>query len=189
MAKPPKVPAHLRRIENQLSRTRREALGAELIGGEQRPVRVERQGMSRRTKVLIGVGGGAAVGGGLVAIRRHQRSKDEVDKAAYSQDGTRVVRLTARTPTGRFVSHENDLHVVHITPKRHPTSRLAVYHGGRGANRVHVDKAAPKPTVANQLLRRKLTSAEPTTDFAARIQQAKAKRVTRGTGVGKRWSD
>jgi hypothetical protein len=121
-------------------------------------------------------------GAGLVALR----SRHDVGKASYSAEGTGVVRLTARTPSGRFVSHENDLDVFHVTPKRNPTSKLAVYHKGRGDSKAWVGKAMKMPAGGAAELRRKLAGGEPTNRLAAALKDRSLPATGRGKGVGKK---
>lgn len=52
--------------------------------------------------------------------------------ARTDQNSTGLRRLTARTPSGTYVSHDNDLAVFHITPRRNPTSRLVSVRGKVG---------------------------------------------------------
>lgn len=72
----------------------------------------------------------AVATGGLSEARRSVGKANTFATRDQNSGGLRSV--TARTPEGRFVSHENDLKVVHITPKRNPTSKLAVYGRSHG---------------------------------------------------------
>lgn len=54
----------------------------------------------------------------------------------------RSTGLQARTPSGKFVSHANDLKVVHYHPKRNPTSKLVqIKHGKRSVSGSNIGKA------------------------------------------------
>lgn len=123
-----KVPQHIARITRDVERAQGHSASASAKG---------------RLVWPYVAGGGAAAGAAGLLIAHRSRKKDTVgksliavpvSKATHSQDGTNVLRLTARTPSGRFVSHANDLRVVHITPRRNPTSRLMVY--GKSASSV-----------------------------------------------------
>lgn len=67
---------------------------------------------------------------GWRAMGHRRGEKEHLRRRLEEQIGKGVVppgsslRVSARTPSGRFVSHENDLKVIHIRPKRKPTSEL-----------------------------------------------------------------
>lgn len=128
--------------------------------------------LSRGRMIALGGLGVTAGGAGLYALHRSRRRKAAVGKQWITLDGE-VVELRkaapialpvpssrpvrALLPTGRHVSHANDLKRVKISPRRRPTSALRVY--GKGvsmsttpARLVPTGRRPPRPKSPREVL-------------------------------------